>query len=183
MPSTACTELCPAFNEVYWLHEYVQQPLTGVVCTCHATGRVFVLQAALPLRRSTYEERWQQFEAWPASKPVTFKDVPWPCPTPGSHAAERKQEQQQQVLQLDPKQLQTLVLAGRRSGGCCALRSTSVATLAQTLRTVYRLQPCPAARSPVPCQHSAPAWGWSALWRGPDDVVFQKVSQFIADQC
>lgn len=71
-----------------------------------------VLQAALPLRRSTYEERWQQLEAWPAGKPITFQDVPWPCPTPGSQAAAARKQPQQEALQLDPKHLQTLVLAG-----------------------------------------------------------------------
>jgi hypothetical protein len=69
------------------------------------------VQAALPVRRSTYEERWQRLEAWPAGKPITYMDVPWPCPIPGSQAAARKQQQQPE-LQLDAKQLQTLVLAG-----------------------------------------------------------------------
>lgn len=71
-----------------------------------------LLQAALPLRRTTYEGRWQQLEAWPAGKPIRYQDIPWPCPTPGSQAAARKQQQQQEALQLDPQQLRTLVLAG-----------------------------------------------------------------------
>ncbi len=66
------------------------------------------------MRRVTYEERWQRLEAWPAGKPIMYADVPWPCATPGSQAAARKQ-QQQQTLHLDPKQLQTLVLSGTDS--------------------------------------------------------------------
>jgi len=89
-------------------------PVLVLVAAC------MLLQAALPLRRTTYEGGWQQLEAWPAGKPIRYQDVPWPCPTPGSQAAARKQQQQQQqqeALDLDPQQLQTLVLAGMDSCG------------------------------------------------------------------
>jgi NF-kappa-B inhibitor-like protein 1 len=77
--------------------------------------------AALPLRRTTYDEQWQRFEAWPAGKPIRFQDVPWPCATPATHAAaakalqQQQQQQQQQALQLDAGQLRALVLAGASS--------------------------------------------------------------------
>jgi hypothetical protein len=83
-------------------------------------------QAALPLRRSTYEERWQALESWPTGKPITYQDVPWPCPVPGSQAAARKQQQQQHALVLDPKQLQTLVLAGAYNAACLMLACEAV---------------------------------------------------------
>jgi hypothetical protein len=154
--------------------------MTGVVCACCATPLdVLWSQAALPLRRSTYEQRWQQFEAWPAGKPISFKDVPWPCASPGAQAAAHKQEHQQQVLQLDPKQLQTLVLAGRALWWLLCTASEIV--LGRPLRCVGAkscLQTASLSCSKQPSAVSAQrtSMGLIGLFRGFYETVLQKPS-------
>eukprot|EP00878_Enallax_costatus_P016114 GHUV01016899.1.p1 GENE.GHUV01016899.1~~GHUV01016899.1.p1 ORF type:complete len:172 (-),score=55.43 GHUV01016899.1:982-1497(-) len=92
----------------------------GLYCASSAVGGnlndnwVLPLQAALPTQQATYDQKWAALDAWPANRPITFRDIPWPAVTAPKASGHRVAgpQQQQRELQIDLAKLRTLVFGG-----------------------------------------------------------------------
>lgn len=76
-----------------------------------------------------YEQKWSALDSWPADRPITYDDIPWPISTSRSSLAaagtcslrSSLPQQQHTELQIDSQQLRTLVFHG--ANGPAALKA------------------------------------------------------------